>query len=212
MTDNVTHIATGRLAHGPFGIVRMPNAVRRAIVARVNRSPSRWLVFATCALASACTSGGRDGVKPAEDSGKGGTVLYEQVDGIIVASCSFIRCHDPSLPPGGGKLLFESGMDIRTPLVGVPSCEYDAMNRVEPGKPDESWLMVKLTAPRDSSYLIQFTPKEKYTPASGCGTSTGPDGAPGFGFGMPATGQFQLDDASIDIIRRWIAAGAPGPR
>jgi hypothetical protein len=145
------------------------------------------------------------------ETGPSGAVLYEQVNGVIMGSCAFIRCHDPSLPPGGGGLLFQSGQDVRIPLVGVPSCEYSAMNRVEPGKPEQSWLMVKLTAPRDSSYLIQFTPTQKYTPNSQCGTNTLANGTPGFGFGMPATATFQLDDASIDIFRRWIAAGAPGP-
>jgi hypothetical protein len=163
-----------------------------------------------CATSFGCSQGNASANRQAE-AGPSGAILYEQVNGVITGSCSFIRCHDPSLPPGGGGLLFQSGQDVRIPLVGVQSCEYGAMNRVQPGKPDESWVMVKLTAPRDSSYLIQFTPNKPYTPQSGCGTNTLPDGTPGFGFGMPATGTFQLDDASIEIFRRWIAAGAPGP-
>ena len=175
-----------------------------------HRAAYRVLGFAACAASSACSQG-NGSTNLVEDSGPSGAVLYAQVEGVVMGSCAFIRCHDPALPPGGGGLLFEQGQDVRLPLVGVQSCEYSAMSRVEAGKPDESWVMVKLTALRDSSYLIQFTPNKTYTPHSECGANTGPDGMPGVGFGMPATGQFHLDDASIDIVRRWIAAGAPGP-
>jgi hypothetical protein len=163
-----------------------------------------------CAASLGCSEG-KGGTNGMAASGQAGAMLYEQVNDLVTNSCSFVRCHSPTLPPGGGGMVFASGADVRLPLVGVQSCEYSAMNRVEAGKPEESWVMVKLTAPRDSSYLIQFTPDEPYTPHSECGTNTLPDGTPGFGFGMPATGTFQLDEASIDVFRRWIAAGAPGP-
>ena len=140
-----------------------------------------------------------------------GEALYAAVNGIVTSSCAFIRCHDPSLPPGGGGLLFEAGKSVRGPLVGVPSCEYDAMKRVEPGAPDRSWLMVKLSAPRKDTYEIEFTPTAKYDPNTGCGTAIAPDGTPGFGFGMPATGQFHLEEVEIKAFREWIEAGAPGP-
>jgi hypothetical protein len=167
------------------------------------------IVLASCCTLAACSQ--HTGQSSSDLDGATRSALYASAANVVVTSCSFIRCHDPTLPPGGAGLIFQNGADIRLPLVGVTSCEYDAMNRVEAGEPENSWLMVKLTAPRDASYEIQFTATKKYTPHTECGTPVGADGMPTFGFGMPATGQFQLDAADIDAFRQWIAAGAPGP-
>jgi hypothetical protein len=64
-------------------------------------------------------------------------------------------------------------------LVGVPSAEQPAVLRVSPGDPDSSYLLRKL------------------------------EGAPGIsGAQMPFGGPY-LPQATLDVIRQWIAAGAP---
>lgn len=128
--------------------------------------------------------------------------------------CSFAACHASG---GVGDLaaMFPFGEaiaagDFRTALVNVPSCEYDVMDRVEPGDPDNSWLMVKLTQAYvmdgiDAGRLI-FTPDPTWSEADKCNPAI-----PGFGKRMPDTSPFTLADGPLNAIRTWIAVGAPGP-
>ncbi len=68
-----------------------------------------------------------------------------------------------------------------TSLVGVSS-RQSGLNRVEPGEPGKSYLYLKLL--------------DQHLPAGG-------DGEP-----MPL-GAWPLAPAEIDLVRRWIAEGAP---
>jgi len=63
-------------------------------------------------------------------------------------------------------------------LVDVASIQVPALDRVEPGDPDNSYLIHKL------------------------------EGTQSVGTRMPQGGPF-LDQATIDMIRQWIADGAP---
>jgi hypothetical protein len=92
----------------------------------------------------------------------------------------------------------------------VPSCEYDVMDRVAPGDPDNSWLMVKLTGDYvqdglDEGMLI-FTPDPSWTEADKCNPAI-----PGFGSRMPDAAPFTLAAGPLSAIRTWIEVGAPGP-
>jgi hypothetical protein len=64
-------------------------------------------------------------------------------------------------------------------LVGIPSTEQDTLMRVRPGEPDRSYMIWKL----------EGDPRIR-------------------GVRMPADENY-LEQVEIDVIRQWIAAGAP---
>jgi hypothetical protein len=146
------------------------------------------------------------------DSDSGASSPYRDVTAIIARSCAYERCHSGALI--GAGLDLRKGSDYRAALLDRPSCEYPPMATVEPGDPEHSWLMVKLTAPfrdRDDPYAfyIRFTPDADWDPElRGCRDRT-TDGSPLFGQRMPATAPNMLPAADLDRIREWIAAGAP---
>ena len=146
------------------------------------------------------------------DAGDDGAALYPRVRDIIQRSCAYERCHDGALI--GGKLALPRGGDFAAALVSVTACEYDRMARVEPFDPDNSWLMVKLTAefrdPDDPVLpnYIYFEPDADWDPERrGC-RDRAADGTPLFGQRMPLTAPNMLPEDEIEAIRGWIAAGA----
>lgn len=155
---------------------------------------------------------GDDDGMPA-DSGMGGSdagpplePTYANVAAVIGRSCTFTTsCHGGSR--GQASLLFMGVDDLTTELNGVPSCQYDAMPRVDPGNPDNSWMMVKIDGMRDASNMVVFTPDPGWTPDTSDPLCPG-DG--NFGLGMPF-GAPPLPDNEIEMIRQWIANGATGP-
>jgi len=66
-------------------------------------------------------------------------------------------------------------------IVNVPSSEVPGLMRVNPGNPDASYLVQKI------------------------------EGNAAVGVRMPANGPPYLPQDRIDLVRRWIAAGAPAP-
>lgn len=94
---------------------------------------------------------------------------------IFSPTCAIAGCH---AAPGAAQGLDLSSGNSWTGLVGSPSAEA-ALTRVEPGDPDNSYLIIKLEGidPR----LV--------------------------GDRMPQGGPF-LSQAEIDVIRRWILDGA----
>jgi hypothetical protein len=160
----------------------------------------------------AATSSGDDAsmaAQPQDDSPS-----YAAVAAIFRRSCGFARCHSP--PVLGGGLNFAREVDYHPQLVGVPACEYDRMKRVEPGQPERSWLMVKLTAavrPSSDKYgtYIEFEPASDWDPSQRprlCRLDS-ESGEPLFGWRMPATTPNMLREDEIEVIRAWIADGAP---
>src|SRR5437867_334771 len=101
-------------------------------------------------------------------------------DQIFSRTCATASCHDAAT--AGGLILSEHASFGN--LVGVPAANPAAQAagrlRVVPGDPDQSFLLAKL--------LGQL--------------------GPGEGSRMPLVGR-SLSPAAIDLIRRWIAAGAP---
>lgn len=142
-----------------------------------------------------------------------GSALYEKVEAIFARSCSLSRCHDGALI--GAGLYLPPGGDYRQALVGVQACQYDPWNLVEPGDPEHSWLMVKLTAPfrplQDPyANYIHFEPEPGWDPnRRGCPDET-EDGVPLFGHRMPDLAPNELRSEELEAVRSWIAAGAPG--
>lgn len=102
--------------------------------------------------------------------------------------------------------------DMRVAMVGVASCEYNLMDRVAPGDPDNSWVMVKMTMPfvtapgSPTNGDLEFTPDATWNEADKCNPAI-----VGFGKRMPFVSPFEPDPAVLSAIRAWIVAGAPGP-
>lgn len=97
---------------------------------------------------------------------------------VFTPSCA--GCHSgptSNVLPSGMNL--SSAADSHAALVGVPSLQVTTFDRVEPGDPDNSYLIRKL------------------------------EGEPGImGTRMPQGGPF-LPQATVDMIRQWIADDAP---
>jgi hypothetical protein len=161
-----------------------------------------WLVLAF-AFVLGC-AGAAEGERDA------GT-LYPRVQAIFEQSCAFQRCH--AGPLIGGGLALGPGTDYVAALVSVPACEYERMARVEPFDPEQSWLMVKLTAdyrgPDDPlAFYIHFEPDPDWDPeVRGC-RDRADDGTPLFGQRMPLTAPNMLEQDELEVIRAWITSGA----
>jgi hypothetical protein len=109
-----------------------------------------------------------------------GTVSFcADIQPIFTNNCAFSGCHAGASPQLGQNL---SPGQAYTSIVDVPSVEAPTLDRVEPANPDSSYLVHKI---------------------QGTFASVG-----GSGDRMPL-GQGALPAADIDLIRAWIAAGAP---
>ena len=101
----------------------------------------------------------------------------DMVAAIFERRCGGAACHIGEDSPAHG---LDLGADAaRDDLVGVPSIEVPELLRVDPGRPDESYLHCKLVADCDERV----------------------------GERMPVGGP-PLSESDIEAIRRWIAAGA----
>ena len=125
-------------------------------------------VLLTCAL-TAC---GGSGIEPGEVS------FSQQVQPILTDRCAFSGCH-ASTSPAVSQSLAEGLAYAST--VSVPSQELPSMHRVEPGDPDQSYLVHKI---------------------QGTHLDVG-----GSGLRMPR-GQEPLSDDQVRLIRAWIEQGA----
>jgi hypothetical protein len=100
---------------------------------------------------------------------------------IFTNSCTFAGCHgDTNTQPTGKPQLLTAGQAYAN-IVNVSSFELPSMDRIEPGQPDNSYLIHKI---------------------QGTQTSVG-----GSGERMPLGGPFLSQDV-IDMFRRWVAEGA----
>lgn len=150
---------------------------------------------------------------------------YENVAAVMDASCSFRSCHGGT-GAGAARLNFdtatERGISYDRLMVSVDSCMYDAMPLVDPYHPENSWLMEKIAGPHSTGSALDFRPRPEdgwehgltprpdgTLPSSVCPLTV--RGALSFGTIMPNGSSRGLDAARVDLIRRWILAGAPGP-
>ncbi len=109
------------------------------------------------------------------DSSTAAPTLTELQTTIFTPSCAKSGCHAGSSPAQGQNL---SAGQTFSNVVGVPSNEVPSLNRVEPGDPDNSYLVRKVM-----------------------GTASA-------GSRMPLDGPPFLTNAQIQSIRDWISAGA----
>ena len=127
-----------------------------------------WAILLTGALI-AC---GESGVEPGEVS------FSQQVQPILTDRCAFSGCH-ASTSPAAEQSLAEGLAYVN--VYNVPSQELPSMDRVEPGDPDQSYLVHKI---------------------QGTHLDVG-----GSGLRMPR-GQEPLSQDQINLIRAWIQQGA----
>jgi hypothetical protein len=171
----------------------------------------RTLLFA-CLLLAACEGGGGGDDAGPIDAGHADPKSYQAVREILAHGCTYERCH--SGVPIGGNLDLTPGIDYAGSMVGVPSCEYPKYLRVAPGDPEHSWIMIKLTSqvrPRDDELAdyILFEPEPGWDESKRICRDHARDGTPLFGQRMPLTAPNMLPQKDIEIIRDWIADGAP---
>lgn len=149
---------------------------------------------------------------------------YESVLGIVATSCATgSSCHGGA--EGQADLSFTAAVrgeaDLRDVLLSVPSCQYDRMPRIDPFRPDNSWLYFKLVGAHDEFGSLNFEPDPGWDPGivrdadgryplSVCPLTQ--DGEIIFGSLMPfAATPTPLSQDQITVFRDWIARGAPGP-
>lgn len=139
---------------------------------------SHWLgSMALLSFLGAACAGDGTGV----DDGGGGnaeTTLSADVQPILTANCALSGCHAGSDPQQGQNL---SAGQTFSNVVNVASSELPTMDRVEPGQPDNSYLVHKI---------------------EGTHLQVG-----GSGDRMPLA-RSPLSQAEINVIRAWIQAGA----
>lgn len=99
---------------------------------------------------------------------------------VFTPSCAFGTCHNP--PTGAGDLVLNTGTHAK--IVNVTSPAAPATKLVVPGKPEESFLYMKLTM--TTAQLKAFAPD--------AGESM-PPGEP-------------LEAERLQLVRDWIADGA----
>lgn len=128
----------------------------------------------------ACGGGSGEGLdangRPLSEGGGGSGTLTASFASIqanvFTPRCT--GCHAGASAPAGLRLDAASSYAL---LVGVSSAEVPSLQRVAPGRPDDSYIVHKL------------------------------EGRAAVGARMPFGGPY-LDDATIAVIRQWIAAGA----
>jgi mono/diheme cytochrome c family protein len=118
-----------------------------------------------------------------EDTSQPGNQISfsQQIQPIFTASCALSGCHGSgNLQPPEKPMNLSAGQAY-TNTVNVSSAQLGSMDRIEPGQPDQSYLVHKI---------------------QGTHLQVG-----GSGVRMPAGGS-PLSQSQIDLIRTWIAQGA----
>jgi hypothetical protein len=130
-----------------------------------------FLVFAGCGTVKSPT-------EPLPDSGNGTALTFSQIQAqIFTPTCAKAGCHAASSAQAG--LVLEAGQAYGN-LVGRSSTERSDLDRVQPGDPGRSYLILKLRG--DPSIT---------------------------GLRMPQDGPPYLTPEQIDGIAAWIRSGAP---
>lgn len=120
--------------------------------------------------------------RPTEPSGSATVSFANDVQPILTANCASSGCHGTvNANPGGRPMVLTAGQAYDN-MVGVFAVELTTMQRIRAGQPDASYVVHK----------IQGTHRA----------------AGGSGELMPL-GRAPLSKAQIDLIRTWVANGAP---
>jgi mono/diheme cytochrome c family protein len=148
------------------------------------RGVLRGTYVATAALAAAsvlASCGGEGPAAPADPPDPDPDVsltAFEAVQSVFTRSCAFSGCHAGAAPKEGLDL---SAGALHSNTVRVASVQVPSLYRIDPSRPDSSYLLLKL---------------------QGLAGAVG-----GIGTQMPLGGQ--LTPAQIDSVRAWVLSGAP---
>ena len=164
---------------------------------------TRWAAALALVLLAGCT-----GEDPGSDAGSGGTdddtgstcaegllpcndeclppfePTLANVHGQVLQGCTAAACHGDAGP--AENLVVTTPAQAHMNMVGIPSLQNPALSLVEPGDPDGSYLLAKLSG-------VGMAEKS---------STGGPSVRMPIGF--PAT-----CDARLSLVQAWIAAGAP---
>jgi hypothetical protein len=147
---------------------------------RAHTTPTLGAAALALVLLNACAGNGQgldaNGQPVSPDSGTPLplTADFQSIqDNVFTPIC--VHCHSGAAAPQGLQLDAAHSYAL---LVGVPSNESPSIERVAPGDPDSSYIVLKL---QGSAGIV--------------------------GARMPFGGPY-LPQATIDVIRQWIAAGA----
>ena len=140
-----------------------------------------WAALLVLGCAAGCAGNG-DGLnqngQPISSGGTPGgpvTADFQSIqDNVFTPICS--QCHIGASAPEGLQLDAVHSYNL---LVGVPSNEQPSLMRVNPGDPNNSYMVRKI------------------------------EGAPGISGGQMPLGETPLPQSTIDAIRQWITNGAP---
>jgi len=152
-----------------------------------------WIGLALIGILSACAGDGQgldqNGQPIGSGSSSSGTASSSGGSGAVTADFQSIqdnvftpicsRCHIGASAPEGLQLDAAHSYNL---LVGVPSVEQPALERVNPGDPDHSYMILKI------------------------------EGAAGISGGQMPFGETPLPQATIDAMRQWVADGAQRPQ
>jgi hypothetical protein len=138
--------------------------------------------WALLVCAAASVGSGCFSERPTEPE-PGATVSFAaDVQPILSGSCAFSGCHGTAnANPAGRPMVLAAGQAYDN-MVGVAAVELPSMQRIRAGQPDASYVIHKL---------------------QGTHRTVG-----GSGERMPL-GSAPLSQAQIDLIRSWVANGAP---
>jgi hypothetical protein len=163
-----------------------PNCTSVSVMSTSQNKLLAALLAGTAALSASltgCAGNGAgldaEGLPISSSSGSGGTVPltadFESIqENVFTPICS--PCHSGASAPEG--LMLDAAHSYNL-LVGVPSAEVPTLDRVKPGDPDDSYIILKL---QDSPGIV--------------------------GSQMPLH-ETPLPQSTIDLIRQWITNGAP---
>lgn len=143
------------------------------------KNPSRKNLLSTAPVLALTTllACGEDTTQP----GNNQISFSQQIQPIFTQSCALSGCHGSgNLQPPQKPMNLSAGQAY-TNTVNVSSAQLGSMDRIEPGQPDQSYLVHKI---------------------QGTHLQVG-----GSGVRMPASGNF-LSQSQIDLIRNWISQGA----
>ena len=138
------------------------------------------VLLAVAALAGCAGNGeglNSQGLPGSSSSGSTGPVTadFQSIqDNVFTPICS--PCHSGANAPHG--LMLDAAHSYND-LVGVPSVEQPSLDRVNPGNPDSSYMVLKI------------------------------EGASSISGGQMPLGETPLPQSTIDAIRQWITNGAP---
>ena len=155
---------------------------RRLRLARRDPSLHRCLAFAALFALLGCSVTKVDAADATASTPDASATLLDGVAAIVVHNCAFPGCHDPTTKEHGMDLSSAANIyDAWVNKKGFDYCRNALRMRVVPGAPEASYVMVKINGAETCEYSLR----------------------------MPPPPGMALSSEQIEVIRAWIAAGAP---